>query len=338
MTILYLVTGGCGFIGSHLVEALLAAGRKVRVLDDLSTGRRDNLPASVELLVGDVADRELLARACDGVVGCFHLAAVASVQRCNEAWRDSHHTNLSAFVELLDLARPGRGDFPVVFASSAAVYGAPARLPLPEDAPTLPLSAYGADKLGCELHARAGAGVHGNRSLGLRFFNVYGPRQDPSSPYSGVISIFADRVAKGQPLTLFGDGRQSRDFVYVEDVAAALLAAMARAEAAGGPLFEALNVCTGRATTVRELAHSVMAVAGREVELQTRPSRPGDIRDSVGDRARAARLLGLASATDLESGLAALLASLRGEDAATAPAGAARPGACAPSSDRRAPV
>lgn len=309
---MYLVTGGCGFIGSHLVEALLASGHRVRVLDDLSTGQRDNLPASVELLVGDVADRALLARACEGVAGCFHLAAVASVQRCNEQWRDSHQTNLSAFVELLDLARPGRGDFPVVFASSAAVYGTPERLPLPESASTLPLSAYGADKLGCELHARAGASVHGTRSLGLRFFNVYGPRQDPSSPYSGVISIFADRVTSGQPLTLFGDGRQSRDFVYVKDVAAALLAAMAQAEAAGGPLFEPLNVCTGRATTVLELAQGLMSVAGRQVELRHRPSRPGDIRDSVGDRTHSARLLGLAPATELEAGLAALLGSLAG--------------------------
>ncbi len=307
---MYLVTGGCGFIGSHLVEALLARSRQVRVLDDLSTGRRENLPQGAELLVGDVTDPAILAEACAGIVGCFHLAAVASVQRCNEQWRQSHETNLSAFVELLDRARPERDGFPVVFASSAAVYGNPRELPLPEAAATIPVSAYGADKLGCELHARAGAEVHGTRAVGLRFFNVYGPRQDPSSPYSGVISIFTDRVRAGSGLTIYGDGGQSRDFVYVKDVAAALQAAMAYAEAGTGPLFEALNVCTGEATTLSQLARTLMAVSGREVPVEHGPQRPGDIRDSVGDSALMRRRLGLGRSTPLEEGLRALLDSL----------------------------
>ncbi|MEX2628678.1 MAG: NAD-dependent epimerase/dehydratase family protein [Tistlia sp.] len=304
------MTGGCGFIGSHLVEELLALGKSVRVLDDLSTGRRDNVPASVEVIVGDVCDQAALARACQGVEGCFHLAAVASVQRCNEQWLSSHCTNLSAFVDLLDLARPRRGDFPVVFASSAAVYGMPEQLPLAETARTEPLSAYGADKLGCELHARAGAAVHGTRSVGLRFFNVYGPRQDPSSPYSGVISIFANRVVAGEPVTLFGDGLQSRDFVYVKDVVGALLASMDRAAGSKEPLFESVNVCTGRGTTVAGLAKALMAVAGGEVEIHFRPARAGDIRESVGNPVKMSSLLGLGRTTELETGLAALLASI----------------------------
>lgn len=329
-TTVYLVTGGCGFIGSHLVEALLERGKQVRVLDDLSTGRRDNVPPSVEVIVGDVADTEVLRQACHEVDGCFHLAAVASVQRCNDRWRASHRTNLSAFIDLLDLSRPARHDFPVVFASSAAVYGAPERLPLSEDAATLPLSAYGADKLGCELHARAGATVHGTRSIGLRFFNVYGPRQDPLSPYSGVISIFAKRIMSGEPLTLFGDGGQRRDFVYVKDVAAALVAAMERAEQSAYPLFERLNVCTGEATTLLDLARTMMEVAGAKVGLERRPPRAGDIRDSVGDRSRICSELALGPVTSLERGLEALLDSL-----ARPPVAAASEWSTQPRADRR---
>ena len=222
---LYLVTGGCGFIGSHLVEDLLNRGHRVRILDDLSTGKRSNLPAGApsrqcELITGDVIDRELVERCFEGVDHCFHLAAVASVQRSNEDWSGTHRINLTGAINIFDAARRQR--VPVVYASSAAVYGDNADTPLQESAQLRPLTAYGADKLGCELHARVASLVHSVPTTGLRFFNVYGPRQCASSPYSGVISIFADRLTRAEPLVVFGDGEQTRDFIFVKDVVAFL--------------------------------------------------------------------------------------------------------------------
>ncbi len=221
---MYLVTGGAGFIGSHVCDALLARGARVRVLDDLSTGRRENVPAGAELLVGDAADPAVVRDATAGISGCFHLAAIASVARGVEDWLGTHRANLTATITILDALR-GR-DVPVVYASSAAVYGDCPVRPIDEAAPLRPLSAYGADKLGCELHARVATHVHRVPTAGLRFFNVYGPRQDPRSPYSGVISIFCERVRSGRAVQIHGDGGQTRDFVFVADVVAALLAAM----------------------------------------------------------------------------------------------------------------
>ena len=175
---LWLVTGGCGFIGSHLCAALVAAGQSVRVLDNLSTGRRENLAPGAELLVGDVGDPELLARAMEGVAGCFHLAAIASVERGVREWRETHRVNLSAFVALLDAARAA-GGVPVVYASSAAVYGSNDALPLAETADTRPISAYGADKLGCELQARVAGAAERMIDDGL---SVAGFSQSPCQP------------------------------------------------------------------------------------------------------------------------------------------------------------
>jgi UDP-glucose 4-epimerase len=298
----YLVTGGCGFIGSHLVEALLRAGHAVRVLDDLSTGHRHNLPPGVELLEGDVADAALVRRAMAGMDGCFHLAAVASVERSNLDWLGTHRANLTGSICVFDAAREGRR--PVVYASSAAIYGDNPALPLAEDARPRPLSAYGADKLGSEQHALVAGLVHGVPSCGLRFFNVFGPRQDPRSPYSGVISIFCDRLRAGQGITVYGDGGQSRDFIYVGDVVRALRAAMDRA-ATTAPVF---NVCTGRATTVLDLATTIARLLGRNPEIAFAPPRAGEIRESLGDPAAAMRALGFAAETSLEDGLRATLA------------------------------
>ena len=295
---MYLVTGGGGFIGSHLCDALLARGERVRVLDDLSTGKRDNVPNGAELLVGDVADPAAVRDATAGIQGCFHLAAIASVARGMEDWLGTHRANLTGTITVLDALR-GR-DVPVVYASSAAVYGDCRVRPIPEDAPLRPLSAYGADKLGCELHARVATHVHGIPTAGLRFFNVYGPRQDPSSPYSGVISIFCERLRAGRSIQIYGDGGQTRDFVYVADVVAALLAAM-DARPGGAPV---LNVCTGHATSVRALAETIGAVLGHEPEVEHGPSRPGDIRESVGDNAKLRQSLGVAPSTALDDGLA----------------------------------
>jgi UDP-glucose 4-epimerase len=297
----YLVTGGAGFIGSHLVDALLAGGDRVQVLDDLSTGKRGNLDPAADLIVGDVADAACVAAAMENVDGCFHLAAIASVQSGNQDWLGTHRTNLTGTITIFDAARRAKPDrtVPVVYASSAAVYGDSTQMPLAETAPTQPLSAYGADKLGCELHARVAGQVHGVRTAGCRFFNVYGPRQDPGSPYSGVISIFFNRIGRGQGITIFGDGGQTRDFVYVGDVVDALLAAM-RQEMAQTAVF---NICTGRTTSLLELAAAVGRVFAREPAIAFAEERVGDIRVSLGSPALARRGLGFEANTLLEDGL-----------------------------------
>jgi len=296
-----LVTGGCGFIGSHLAVALLARGDRVRVLDDLSTGSRANLAPGAELVLGDIAEAATVRDAMAGCDGCVHLAAIASVERGVRDWAGSHRVNLSGTIAIFDAARERR--IPVVYASSAAVYGDHAELPLVEAAPTRPLSAYGADKLGCEQHALVGGLVHGLPTLGLRFFNVFGPRQDPKSPYSGVISIFCDRLSRGEPVAIYGDGGQTRDFVAVRDVVAALLAGLERASPAA-PVF---NVCTGHATSVLELAHVVAEACGGTAGITHLPPRLGEIRHSLGDPRAARAALGLGQPHGLREGIAEIV-------------------------------
>jgi UDP-glucose 4-epimerase len=303
----YLVTGGCGFIGSHLVRRLLSEGHEVRVLDDLSTGKRANLPANVELIVGDVANRRLMGRAMADVDGCFHLAAIASVQRSVEAWIATHRTNLTGSICVLDAARLKRT--PVVYASSAAVYGDQQLLPISEAVPLKPLTAYGADKLGSELHARVAGAVHGVPTMGCRFFNVYGPGQDPSSPYSGVISIFIDRLSNGAPITIHGDGYQTRDFVYVGDVVSHLIAGMTQASVEA----PVLNVCTGRATSIRQLATILKDILGSDSEISLSAARAGDIRSSIGNPQAAIMRLGVSAETKVEVGLSLTIAASVGE-------------------------
>lgn len=301
---LYLITGGAGFIGSHLADALIARGDQVRILDDLSTGKPENLPRGAEFIEGDVADAELVHRAMQGAVGCFHLAAIASVARSNEDWLGTHRTNLTGTVAVLDAARAA-GRIPVVYASSAAIYGNPDTMPISEATAPQPLTAYGADKLGSELHGRVAFLVHGLPTLGCRFFNVYGPRQDPLSPYSGVISIFARRVASGEELTINGTGEQVRDFVYVADVVRHLMGGMGLLRRS--PQAIVINVCTGRATSLLELLAALEGVCGRAALRRFGPERQGDIRLSLGNPARATELLGLTATTRLDQGLAATL-------------------------------
>jgi UDP-glucose 4-epimerase len=303
---IYLVTGGAGFIGSHLCDALVAQGDTVRVLDDLSTGRRSNLPESAILVEGDVADPGLALRALDGVDGCFHLAAIASVEKGVTDWLGTHHTNITGTISVFDAIRRLRSEVPVVYASSAAVYGDAAAIPAAESEPCVPLSAYGADKYSCELHARVANHVHRIPTVGLRFFNVYGPRQDPKSPYSGVISIFCERIAAGLPIAIFGDGQQTRDFVHVADVVRALLAAMAMAPP-GSPVF---NVCSGTSTSVEALAKVVAQLAGKDLEVQMRPPRAGEIRHSLGVPTLANSVLGIEGRVPLRAGLSQVVAWL----------------------------
>ena len=304
----YLVTGGCGFIGSHLVESLVADGHSVRVLDNLSTGKRENLSPEIPLVVGDVADGDLTARCMDGMDGCFHLAAVASVQRSAEAWLNTHRTNLTGAIAVFDASRPreGRAARPVVFASSAAVFGANTAVPLRETSTTAPLSTYGADKLGCELHGAVAASAFGVPVTALRFFNVYGPRQDPKSPYSGVIGIFSERLINGAPVTIFGDGLQCRDFIYVEDVVRFLRAAMEQPR----PVFRVFNVCTGRATTLLQLVDSLAALQDITAKIEFAAPKIGDIRESLGDPGAAAAEMGVSAQVALRDGLARTLAHI----------------------------
>jgi UDP-glucose 4-epimerase len=302
----WLVTGGAGFIGSHLCEALLTRGDTVRVLDDLSSGKRENLPPGVQLIEADLADGPVARDAVDGVAGCFHLAAIASVERGVTDWLGTHRANLTGTITLFDAIRRLPTRIPVVYASSAAVYGDAATVPIAEETACRPLSAYGADKYGCELHARVAGHVHNIPTVGLRFFNVYGPRQDPRSPYSGVISIFCDRIRHAAPIEIFGDGAQTRDFVFVLDVVAALLAAM-RAHSPGAPVF---NVCTGIPISVLDLARTVAELAGTGLNAHHRPPRAGEIRHSIGSPTLLRATLALPQPVPLRQGLARVLDSL----------------------------
>jgi UDP-glucose 4-epimerase len=301
----YLITGGCGFIGSHLCHSLAAGGAKLRVLDDLSAGERTKVPTGTELVEGDLRDPDAVRAAMAGVDACYHLAAVASVARCNEDWHHSHLANAAGTVAVFEAA--ARAGIAVVYASSAAVYGDNPDLPLREDAPLRPLSPYGADKAANELQARAGARVHGLASIGLRFFNVYGPGQRAGDPYSGVISAFRDRLARREPLVLHGDGGQSRDFVHVSDVVRALLAAMAALQSGRLDGARVYNVCSGRAVTVAALAEAMMAAAGVRVPVAHAPARAGDVRHSLGSPALAAGELGFTATVPIETGLQTLL-------------------------------
>ena len=308
---LYLVTGGCGFIGSHLCEALLAQGHAVRVLDDLSTGTLANLPSAATFIRGSVTDPVATANALEGSHGCFHLAAVASVERCRLDWGGAHSVNLTGTVTLLEAIarRPQRERIPFVYASSAAVYGNSNALPITEDSAKRPTSAYGADKYACELHASVAAEVHAIPSTGLRFFNVYGPRQNPASPYSGVISIFADRIRQGGPLAIFGDGNQTRDFVAVADVVSALIQAMTRRQVGA----EVYNVCTGHPTSVLALASLLGSIFGNRPNLEFRPSRVGEIKHSVGSNLNARTGMDWSPKTPLDFGLKATLQWMAGQ-------------------------
>jgi len=300
----YVITGGAGFIGSHLADALLAEGHRVRVLDDFSTGRIENVDPRCEVIHGDVCDPATVRRALLDADGCFHLAAIASVARANEDWLGTHRVNLGGTITVLDAAR-ALGGVPVVYASSAAVYGNMTGLAR-EDAMPAPRTAYGADKLGSEHHAGVALLVHGVPSVGFRFFNVYGPRQDPSSPYSGVISIFANAIGAGQPVTLHGDGSQTRDFVFVGDVVRHLLAGMRHL--AGQPGAYRLNVCTGQATSVASLAQAIGLATRRTPVIRRGPARAGDIAQSVGCMRLATLTLGIRERTSLADGLAQTLA------------------------------
>lgn len=301
----YLVTGGCGFIGSHLVESLLGAGHRVTVLDDLSSGRRENLSAAAHLIEGDVCDPQTVARAMAGVDGCFHLASVASVALCAQQWERSHQINQGGSVNVLAAARSQGGGrpVPVVLASSAAVYGECAAIPLSEILSVQPISSYGADKLGTEMQARVSAAMFAGRVIALRIFNVFGPRQMAGSPYSGVVTNFIDLAVAGREVVIFGDGQQVRDFIYISDVVMCLTRAMARLARLDQAFFGVYNVCTGQSTSIGDLAQVIVERCRSGSAVVHVPGRIGDIRVSLGDPQSCRQQLGFSASVALAEGV-----------------------------------
>jgi UDP-glucose 4-epimerase len=304
-----LVTGGAGFIGSHLVEALLAAGWEVGVLDDLSSGREAHLAVvadRIEFWPGDVRDAALVGKAVEGVEAIFHAAAVASAARSVEEPIATHAVNVLGTLTVLEAARAARARR-VVFASSSAVYDAAAEPPAREDAPRRPSSPYGLHKAAGEDYCRLYAEIHGLETVCLRYFNVYGPRQDPRGDYSAVIPRFVRACLDGGAPRIFGDGRQTRDFVHVEDAVRANLLAVDAAAVAG----RAVNVGTGLETSVNELAATIAELVGSGADPVRLPARAWEPRRSAADPGVARRLLGFEPAVSLRDGLCRTIAAFR---------------------------
>ena len=302
-----LVTGGAGFIGSHLVDALLARGYSVRVLDNLSMGKLTNLPLDnpqLQFIEGDVADAAVVAQAVAGCEAVAHLAAVASVQASVD---DPVATHQSNFVGTLNVCEAMRlhGVKRVLFASSAAVYGNNGEgQAIDEATAKAPLTPYAADKLASEHYLDFYRRQHGLEPAIFRFFNIFGPRQDPSSPYSGVISIFTQRVQQGLPISVFGDGEQTRDFFYVEDLVVLLTQALTASQAVEG----AVNVGWNQAVSLNQLLTQIGGLCGGLPDVQYQASRAGDIRHSRADNRRLQAQYQLPAATPIGEGLRRLLA------------------------------
>ena len=301
-----LITGGAGFIGSHLTDALLAKGCSVRILDDLSTGKRSNLPLDnprVELIVGNVADAALVARVAQGCRAVAHLAAVASVQASVDDPVRTHQSNFIGTLNICEAMREA-GIRRVVFASSAAVYGNNGEgEPISEDTPKAPLTPYASDKLSSEHYLDFYRRQHGLEPVVFRFFNIFGPRQDPSSPYSGVISIFAERADKDLPISVFGDGEQTRDFFYVGDLVKLLIQALELPN----PVEGAINIGLNKTTSLNQLLEALSEVFGQLPEVTYRAARSGDIRHSRANNRRLLDAFILDTPTPLNVGLRKLL-------------------------------
>ena len=302
----FLVTGGAGFIGSHLVDRLIEEGHEIVVLDDLSSGKMENIHPSAFFAHGKVEDEayveDILSSYRFKFDGVFHLAAIASVTRSNEEWSLTHRVNQTGTINILNAVRKSK--IPVVYASSAAIYGNQDQI-VHENLRPAPQTAYGADKLGSEQHAYVGWNIHQIPSVGFRFMNVYGPRQDPSSPYSGVISIFTKKISEGQPISVFGNGQQTRDFVFVGDVVNHLIAGMKLLQET--PQYQVLNVATQTPTTIWDLAKEIGNIERKEVQIAFQPARKGDIAFSQGSNALAKSILGVEANVSLYDGLSITL-------------------------------
>ena len=295
----YLVTGGAGFIGSHLVEELLRRGQTVRVVDSFVTGRRENLPASgVEVIEGDLADAGVAERAAVGCDFVLHQAALASVPRSVKDPEGTHRANVDATLKVLIAARDA-GVKRLVFAGSSSVYGNAAVLPKREDMRPKPLTPYALHKLVGEQYCQLFTQLYGLETVTTRYFNVFGPRQRSDSPYSGVISLFVRALAEGQAPTIFGDGRQTRDFTYVTDVVNGVLRACEAPNVAG----EVINVAAGGRVSLLDLVRSLQTILGTDTAPVHAPSREGDVRDSQADIFKARQLLGFEPVVSFGDGL-----------------------------------
>ncbi|MDZ4019755.1 NAD-dependent epimerase/dehydratase family protein [Pseudomonas sichuanensis] len=301
-----LITGGAGFIGSHLCDALLEKGYAVRILDDLSTGKRSNLQLGhpqLQLIEGDVADAALVARAAAGCRAVVHLAAVASVQASVEDPVKTHQSNFIGTLNVCEAMRQ-HGVRRVLFASSAAVYGNNGEgQSIAEDTPKAPLTPYAVDKLASEQYLDFYRRQHGLEPVVFRFFNIFGPRQDPSSPYSGVISIFCERATSGKPIMVFGDGEQTRDFLYVGDLVQVMVQALEQPTVEEG----AVNIGLNQATSLNQLLKALEQVIGSLPPISHGPARSGDIRHSRADNARLLARFDFPKPTPFVEGVARLL-------------------------------
>jgi UDP-glucose 4-epimerase len=298
---LCLVTGGAGFIGSHLVDGLLAAGHKIRVLDDFSTGNPDNLQGvrkKIELLEGDIARPEVVQKAARGVEIVFHQAALASVPRSVADPLATNQVCVNGTLNVLLAARDA-GARRVVYAASSSAYGNSDRLPKRENDPTQPLSPYAVAKLAGEHYCAAFSEVYGLETVRLRYFNVFGPRQPPDSPYAAVIPRFLEAMIAGKRPTIYGDGRQSRDFTYVTDIVQANLLAAKAANVSG----KVYNIACGRRTSLLELVDQINALLGTQIKPIHEDARPGDVLHSQADIGPGQTELGYSPKVDMEEGL-----------------------------------
>lgn len=301
-----LIVGGAGFIGSHTADILMEQGVPVRILDNLSSGHRSNLPDShplMEFIEGDMRDADTVKEAMQGISHVVHLAAQVSVVASLEDPEFSAQQNIIGYLNVLDAAK-NAGVKRMVYASSAAIYGEPHSLPLSEDVPMQQLSPYGLEKKVNEDYADLYNRLHGFSALGMRFFNVYGPRQDPKSPYAGVIALFMDRIKDNLPLTVNGDGEHTRDFIYVRDVARTIVAAL------DVDIQGACNVATGKKTSLNDLINVLSEITGNTAEVTYGPEREGDIVHSLADPAKMNTEIGVIAETDLKTGLTKLLTSV----------------------------
>jgi nucleoside-diphosphate-sugar epimerase len=296
----YLVTGGAGFVGSHLVEELARRGERVRVVDSLVTGKRQNIAhvSGVEFLHGDLADLAVARQAVSGVDYVLHQAAIPSVPRSVEDPVTSNRANIDASLNLLVAARDAKVKR-VVYAGSSSAYGNTPTLPKVETMPTAPLSPYALQKLVVEQYCQMFTALYGLETVTTRYFNVFGPRQDPSSPYSGVISLFISALCDGRQPTIYGDGEHTRDFTYVANVVDGVLRACHAPKVSG----EVINVATGGRVSLNHLFATVRGLVGARVEPIYAPPRAGDVKDSQADIGKAKALLGYTPMVAFEQGL-----------------------------------
>jgi nucleoside-diphosphate-sugar epimerase len=311
----YLVTGGAGFIGSNTVDELVRRGDDVIVLDDLSTGNEDNLLSAsdkIEFVLGTIADLSLMRNVCRGVDFVIHLAARTSVPKSVRDPLETNRVNVDGTLNVLVAARDARVKR-VVFACSSSIYGETPTLPKHEAMTPVPISPYGVSKLAAELYGFAFHKVYGLEFVSMRYFNVFGPRQSPNSPYSGVLSLFNAAIQRGTPVTVFGDGEQSRDFTYVSNVVEANLRAC-EAEGAAGKAF---NIGTSNRYTLNHTLDVLSDISGKSIERKYDPPRKGDIRDSQADITQAREVLGYDPLIGFEEGLRRTWEWHCGEHAAT---------------------